>query len=160
MIKKESMKNPGFRSLAGIEPGVSRLTEMVAQYGEVEKREITPVEEVCSHSFGGNLVLHWVRKGISAVISSAHASENDPIIEAIYIYAPNLSEGPGGLIVGQAEESARKIINSQFYIAWDLSDSLDVAPDNISIDNLQVWFEGARLIRIKLFPALAQKLIN
>jgi hypothetical protein len=135
-----------FHSVNGFIPGLARYSTVESAYGAPDEIEVPKRRVVAGIAVGGNRIVHYTKRGMHFLLSE----DADPVIEGIYVELPYAGRAPNGLFLGMAEGEARAIIRRDYHVARDLGDSLMLASDPESEDRFQVWFEGGRLVTMRL----------
>lgn len=137
-----------FASVDGLVLGHSRYRDAVRRFGEPEV-----VAE------GQNFVACFRSRGICLILTLP--PERNPEIDSIYVEDPYDGSTPEGLRLGQAEKESRVRIAKSFVVTDDLGDSLFLAPiGRPSQDDFQVWFEGGKLARMKVYGKVAPEIVT
>ena len=153
-LEKEDTINP-FEHVNGLTPGVSKLQDAVLILGIPEATEITPKEIFEELELGGDKLVKYLTRGIYLIISSSHVDEKNLIVDSIYVQSPYKGKTPGGLYIGMPKEKALQILSTRYHFVADYGGSMDFHRTSDEKDNqdFQVWFEGKKLIRMKVFPS-------
>jgi hypothetical protein len=141
-----------FKHIGGVVPGVTRRSAVIAAFGEPEKTEITPKEKLAGKEFGGDTWLEYGSQGVSVLIVKENVGQADPVIDSIMVEAPYAGQSPNGLSIGMPWKNALAILKRDYHLDSDLDGSMNFAEKAGGKPDLQVWFAGDKLTRVKLFP--------
>ena len=134
-----------FHSVNKIIPGLSNYLDVEKLYGPPEEIDISKKETVSGITTGGNRAIHYYKRGLSFLLTK------DAIVEGVYVELPYNGKTPNGLYLGMKKTDAVEIIRKNYYISYDLGESLLIAKTKAHTDNFQVWFTAGILTRMKLF---------
>jgi hypothetical protein len=139
-----------FRHIAGIQPGIHRLDEVIEFLDEPEGVELQPDD---NEKTSGNIILRYPSRGFSFLVVFGPEHPENPIIDCVWLESPFSGTSRQGMRLGMGDQECRGLCNTHYYIASDYEDFSFVAPtkEEEDDDDLQLWFESGKLVRIKLF---------
>ena len=149
--KEESSFIP-FKHINGIIPGVSKISEAIKVLGEPTGIEFTETWEVSNVKGGGNKKFEFREHGIFIIVSKPNVAEKTQIVDSIFAEAPYHGRSPNGLYIGMPKKEALEICRRDYIEKLDLENSIFFAQEPEGDDDLQLWFEEEKLIRVKLYP--------
>lgn len=123
-----------------IAPGRTRASEVVAAYGKARKVKREGTTEI--HSYPS--------RGMTLIYDRTRPAA-DPIVDGIYVESPWAGRSPNGLRLGMPRDEALAICRRDYVQKLDLGTSFYFASTAGGDSKFQLWFEGDRLIRMKIF---------
>lgn len=142
-----------FRSLAGVEPGVTTQAEVREQFGEPEKVSKTKniPKHIAGGDPGGDLVWDYETRGITLHIYSDRLEMPNPIIDEVRVYSPFTAVLPCGLHIGQSISLARSIIASMFLLTEEYEDAIyfKTSNDEALVACVENW-DAEEIVAIEL----------
>jgi hypothetical protein len=112
------MMSGSFTSLAGLEPGLSRLSHATSRFGIPATTE----------NSAGELCCEFEAHGIRIHIDRSRREDSDPILEDVHVEAPCMEALPCGVYIGQKKASAIAILKHAYQIHDEYEDSIYFRP--------------------------------
>ena len=117
-----------FSSLAGIEPGVTTVSQVLSQYGPPDKKSYTKPCSIIEDCPGGDLCWEYVRCGVKIYVHRDDLALWDPKVEEVHVRRPYSAGLPCGLRLGQSSSEARERIARYFEVTDEYEDAIYFVP--------------------------------
>ncbi|MEM7048397.1 MAG: hypothetical protein AAF604_02010 [Acidobacteriota bacterium] len=117
-----------FRSLAGVEPGVTTLNDVQDRFGDPDSQSLTQSSNATGGDPGGDLIWHYPLLGVQVYIGRDDTEALNPLVDEVHIIAPFDQPLRCGLHIGQSLESARKVIQENFQVTDEYEDAIYFVP--------------------------------
>jgi hypothetical protein len=107
-----------FDSLAGVQPGVTTVSEVTSRFGP----------PVVSEASEGGLFLNFPAHGIAVIVNSIQCGNADPVIDEVRLTSPDAGELPCGIRVGQPQSAALETVRRFYPITDEYEDAVYFRP--------------------------------
>lgn len=140
-----------FRSLAGVEPGVTTLNDVRDRFGDPDSQSLTRSSDAAGGDRGGDLIWHYPSLGVQVYVGRDDTEMPNPLVDEVHVIAPFDQPLRCGLHIGQSLESARNVVHENFQITDEYEDAIYFVPANgcrllASIENL----DTNKVVKIEL----------
>ena len=145
-----------FKSISGIEPGVTTMEECRKILGDPDYIEQGPDTYLFGIREAGNKLVYYSRFGL--MIMAYNNDTENGIVNGILAEAPFDGKTSKGIYIGMPQEELMQIMNENYVMKMNLETSFSYSENEQANDNLQIWLEGGRLSKIKIYGPTAAEL--
>jgi hypothetical protein len=107
-----------FVSLSGIEPGISKISQVTSRFGLASIFE----------SSDGGLCLDFDKVGVTLFVSPQQRDCGDPLVDEVHLRPPSVERLPCGVFIGQLQSDALEMVWRSYEVTVEYEDAVYFLP--------------------------------